>query len=319
MARGTNDVGQLGLGDTEWHNEFTVVPGLWGVVDIDAVSNRSTVVTAEGRVYAWGGEYETNIDEDEYDTQVLEPTEITGGGIEEAGVVQVASGGEHSMALTAAGDLYTWGLGNEGQLGHGMRVNLAVPKVVDGIGGVVVGISCGYGHSLVATAGGRVLAFGRGREGQLGLGAGLEADEAWVEAVGVGAQVEVQPGYDEDWVCAHVLAVSPTNTEMQVRLTSSGAEIWIEKDTGSVRRSAQALTPTAIDGITLEAGPGRVEELSRLIDGIGSRKEEMKARHREEERQLEEDLGLYKTEKAALDKKAADAAMGGAEGKEGKE
>jgi hypothetical protein len=66
------------------------------------------------------------------------------------------------------------------------------------------------------------------------------ADGAWVEAVGVGAQVEVQPGYNEDWVCAHVLGVSPTNTEMQVRLTSNGAEVWIEKDIDSVRRCGSA-------------------------------------------------------------------------------
>ena len=71
------------------------------------------------------------------------------------------------------------------------------------------------------------------------------ADEAWVESVGVGAQVEVQPGYDEDWVCAHVLAVSPTNTEMQVRLTSNGAEIWIEKDIDSVRRCGSAASMAA--------------------------------------------------------------------------
>ena len=34
----------------------------------------------------------------------------------------------------------------------------------------VVQIACGDNHSLVLTAGGRVLAFGRGKYGQLGLG-----------------------------------------------------------------------------------------------------------------------------------------------------
>jgi hypothetical protein len=80
------------------------------------------------------------------------------------------------------------------------------------------------------------------KEGAGGGGRSTQAlaDEAWVEAVGVGAQVEVQPGYNEDWVCAHVLGVSSTNTEMQVRLTSNGAEVWIEKDSDSVRRCGSA-------------------------------------------------------------------------------
>ena len=49
---------------------------------------------------------------------------------------------------------------------------MAVPRVVDGIGGAVVGMSGGTSHSLVTTAEGRVLAFGSGA-GRLRLGAGV--------------------------------------------------------------------------------------------------------------------------------------------------
>ena len=51
---------------------------------------------------------------------------------------------------------------------------MTVPRVVGGLGGAVVGISGGGRHSLVTTAEGRVLAFGYGGRGQLGLGAGVE-------------------------------------------------------------------------------------------------------------------------------------------------
>ena len=81
----------------------------------------------------------------------------------------------------------------------------------------------------------------------------------------------------------------------------------------------EALTPTAIDGITLSVGPRRVEELGRLIDGIEAKKEEAAARYAEELRCLDEDKGKYKVEKAALEKKIADEAMQGKEGKEEKE
>ena len=60
----------------------------------------------------------------------------------------------------------------------------------------------------------------------------------------------------------------------------------------------QALTPTAIDGITLDAGPGRMQELDRLIEGHGSKKKEAAARYAESLRCLEEDLDQHKAEKA---------------------
>jgi alpha-tubulin suppressor-like RCC1 family protein len=99
---------------------------------------------------------------------------VTGGGIGEVVVVQVAAGNMHSMAKTATGELYAWGDGENGQLGHGGKENLAVPKVVDGIGGAVVGMAGGISHSLVTLVEGHVLALGSGESGGLGLGAGVE-------------------------------------------------------------------------------------------------------------------------------------------------
>ena len=81
------------------------------------------------------------------------------------------------MALTASGELYAWGEGEGGQLGHGGKEHLAVPRVVDGIEGAVVGMAGGYDHSLVTTAEGRVLVCGGKSRfaacGGLGLGAGV--------------------------------------------------------------------------------------------------------------------------------------------------
>ena len=51
---------------------------------------------------------------------------------------------------------------------------MAVPRVVDGIGGAVTGMAGGNSYSLVTTAEGRVLAFGSGEYGCLGLGEGVE-------------------------------------------------------------------------------------------------------------------------------------------------
>jgi alpha-tubulin suppressor-like RCC1 family protein len=182
MACGRNDKGQLGVGDTDDRDTFTVVPGLRGVVDIDAGGSYTAVhsiaVTCEGEVWTWGSGPATGHGGDDDDTPWLVPTKVTGGGIGEAAVVQVAAGRYHSMARTASGGLYSWGKGDSGQLGHGGKENVTVPRVVDGVG-AVTGMSAGRDHSLVATAEGRVLAFGVGGWGSA-LGLGTEVSEALV-------------------------------------------------------------------------------------------------------------------------------------------
>jgi alpha-tubulin suppressor-like RCC1 family protein len=179
MTCGANNYGQLGLEDTDDRDIFTVVTGLWGVLDIDAGGWHSIAVTAEGCVCTWGRGWATGQGGDDDETQWLVPTKVTGGGIGEAVVEQVAAGERHSMALTRTGELYSWGTGNSGQLGHGDKEDVAVPRVVDGINGSVMEISGGESYSLVTTAEGSVLSFGTGDggrlgdSGRLGLGAGV--------------------------------------------------------------------------------------------------------------------------------------------------
>jgi alpha-tubulin suppressor-like RCC1 family protein len=178
MACGDNRTGQLGPGDTDDRDTFTVVAGLRGVVDIVGGENHSIAVTAEGGLYTWGTGRAIGHGGDHTTTQRLVPTKVTGGGIGEAVVVQVAAGYDHSMALMASGELYAWGEGENGQLGHGGKEKLAVPRVVEGLGGAVVCMSGGEKYSLVTTAEGRVLAFGGKARfvvcGGLGLGTGVE-------------------------------------------------------------------------------------------------------------------------------------------------
>jgi alpha-tubulin suppressor-like RCC1 family protein len=172
MACGKNDSGQLGLGDTDDRDTFTVVAGLRGVVDIDTGQNHTIAATAEGGLYTWGKGWATGHGGD-HTTQRLVPTKVTGGGIDDAMVVQVAAGDFHSMAKTVSGELYAWGVGGCGQLGRAEKASLAVPRVVSGIGGAVTGMAGGLSHSLVITEEGRALTFGAGGNGGLGLGAGV--------------------------------------------------------------------------------------------------------------------------------------------------
>jgi hypothetical protein len=84
-------------------------------------------------------------------------------------VVSVSIGFNHTAAVTANGELYTFGLGN---LGHGKEANELLPRRVEGLlaGERVVAVATGYYHTVVLTVGGAVFTFGYGGHGQLGHG-----------------------------------------------------------------------------------------------------------------------------------------------------
>lgn len=46
---------------------------------------------------------------------------------------EIACGSSHSAAITSSGELYTWGLGEYGRLGHGDNVTQLKPKLVSNI------------------------------------------------------------------------------------------------------------------------------------------------------------------------------------------
>lgn len=48
-------------------------------------------------------------------------------------VVDIACGGAHSAVITASGELYTWGKGRYGRLGHGDSDDQLKPKLVEGL------------------------------------------------------------------------------------------------------------------------------------------------------------------------------------------
>ncbi|KAI8124136.1 putative E3 ubiquitin-protein ligase HERC2 [Lucilia cuprina] len=85
--------------------------------------------------------------------------------------VAVNSGGKHCLALTTDGEVYSWGEGEDGKLGHGNRMSYDRPKLIDDLTGIgIVDIACGSAHSAAITSSGHVLTWGKGRYGRLGHG-----------------------------------------------------------------------------------------------------------------------------------------------------
>ncbi|KAG8478870.1 hypothetical protein CXB51_028722 [Gossypium anomalum] len=82
----------------------------------------------------------------------------------------------HSIAVTARGEVYTWGFGRGGRLGHpdfdihsGQAAVITPRQVTSGLGAHrVKAIAAAKHHTVIATEGGDVFTWGSNREGQLG-------------------------------------------------------------------------------------------------------------------------------------------------------
>lgn len=86
-------------------------------------------------------------------------------------IVGIAAGELHSAAVNSDGDLFTWGDGFCGQLGHGDKRPQVSPKQVvsgDLADECVAGISCGSRHTIAITEDGDVFSWGLGHFGVLG-------------------------------------------------------------------------------------------------------------------------------------------------------
>ncbi|MHB8512297.1 MAG: RCC1 domain-containing protein [Actinomycetota bacterium] len=87
-----------------------------------------------------------------------------------SGVIAIAGGNAHTLALKSDGTVWAWGYGNDGELGNGGTSSSSVPVQVHNLSNVIA-ISAGGYHSLALKSDGTVWAWGGGGNGQLGNGA----------------------------------------------------------------------------------------------------------------------------------------------------
>lgn len=49
--------------------------------------------------------------------------------------VSVNSGGKHCLALSAEGEVFSWGEGDDGKLGHGNKASCDRPRIIEALRG----------------------------------------------------------------------------------------------------------------------------------------------------------------------------------------
>ncbi len=145
-------------------------------VSITAGSAHTCTLLSDGRVYCWGrnssGQLGNGADlDDGVDDSSLTPVEVTG----LTGIVQIASGDEHSCAVRNDGAVFCWGSNSYGQLGASRTMVTASSTPLSVSGHTAVEVVVGWAHSCTRSASGSVMCWGDNGFGALGNGASLPA------------------------------------------------------------------------------------------------------------------------------------------------
>ncbi|XP_072973350.1 ultraviolet-B receptor UVR8 [Typha angustifolia] len=181
FSTGLNNFGQLGITSSMSHTlEPMEVFGLpEKVAEISAGYYHSCAVTEDGKLFVWGNNSTGQLGLGRrVGSLVSKPTMVDS--LVNIGVTRAALGSEHSIAISAEGDILSWGAGGSGRLGHGHQSSLLgfsrssseyTPRLIKNFNGVKVKrIAAGMLHSACIDEEGTVFIFGEQTVGTMGFG-----------------------------------------------------------------------------------------------------------------------------------------------------
>jgi len=173
-AWGANNDGQLGLSGFTRRLQPALVPlpaeaGGTRWAQVAAGCSHTLALTADGRLYSWGHNVFGQLGDGTIFTRPQAAAVVLPAGA--AAITRIAAGSAHSLALTADGQLYTWGNNAESQLGdggtmqHSRPVAVALPRKSTATGWAQV--AAGASHTLALTTDGQLYGWGCNKAGQL--------------------------------------------------------------------------------------------------------------------------------------------------------
>jgi regulator of chromosome condensation len=131
-------------------------------------------VDANGVIWGWGpNNYnQIGIDSDPDTLWVCFPRPLES--LMASPVVDLAAALHHTICVNEKGEVYTFGRGSSGRLGHGDEKDCKVPTLVASLstlaGDKVIRVACGEAHTCCVTEKGELYTFGNGDLNQLGNG-----------------------------------------------------------------------------------------------------------------------------------------------------
>ncbi len=242
-AWGRNNKGQLG-DDTDDDRKTPVQvkgPGgkknLEGIISIAAGELHTIAVKNDGSVWGWGYNNDWQLG-DGTSKKRLTPVQVKGPGGQGflEGIVAVAAGSTHTLALKKDGTVWAWGNNDKGQLGDDTGDSSKTPVLVKGLKGVIA-IAAGSTHSLAVKADGTLWAWGNNVSGQLGdKGITNRLAPVWVKSIA--GVTTVAAGEN------HSIALKADGTVWTWGSNSAG-QLGINEGTSTMR-----LVPVFVDGLS---------------------------------------------------------------------
>jgi hypothetical protein len=179
-AWGLNTNSQLGIGTSSNALYATQISTntLSNMIGIAASGNHAVALRADGSVWGWGANASGQVGNGATSAWVTTPTQVlapSGQSGNLAGIVAVAAGTNHSLALTSGGNVYAWGSDSAGQLGDAdtSLTSQSLPVVVQKSGVAltnVVALAGGAINSFALRNDGSVVSWGDNTVGELGNG-----------------------------------------------------------------------------------------------------------------------------------------------------
>ena len=166
---------------------------LTGIIQIAIGSNHTCALNFAGEVFCWGqGTYGQR--GDNRTTNINYPVKVVSDsvGTPLSNIAQVVTGSSHTCALNNDGNVFCWGYGANGRLGHGEDGNSSLPvSVVESDGSQsllsnVTQISAGYRHTCTLKTDSTLVCWGLGDNGQIGNNAKSSHDAPVIVVSGNG-------------------------------------------------------------------------------------------------------------------------------------
>ncbi|KAG7982838.1 hypothetical protein I3843_04G073100 [Carya illinoinensis] len=139
------------------------------VLLISAGASHSVALLSGNIVCSWGRGEDGQLGHADAEDRFL-PTQLSA--LDSHEIVSVTCGADHTTAYSRTLlEVYSWGWGDFGRLGHGNSSDLFTPQPIKALNGLrIKQIACGDSHCLAVTMEGKVQSWGRNQNGQLGLG-----------------------------------------------------------------------------------------------------------------------------------------------------
>lgn len=177
---GLNDRGQLGHSQMDPFvstPEEVLIPE--DIVSVAAGHYHSLALDRNGNIWSWGSNDQGQLGLGANVGRIWEPRLVTA--IRDTVISEIAAGASHSLAVSKNGELFTWGEGDSGRLGHGAPSQSLLswitnqqehlPRKVRAFETKIIQHAyAGHMHSACIDVEGQLYTFGSGRSLQLGTG-----------------------------------------------------------------------------------------------------------------------------------------------------